>query len=406
MDEADYELRPRVLEMTIAEAIDHLIRLRDRSLLYNGRTRVTIQVEGDCVRIPKRPSETLRRQEQGRVVLPDGEEDGRGLLRSSALLEQESRERQLRADAASSLSAERTRIAPLDLPWPAQRARAMAIGGGEDAHWRELVDLLRSPSYEVRRLTASAMKKRMEREPDLASFYVRPLIDAVKIESYRQAQQYMLSALKAGARGIDKETRAYLADVARDATLALYLREAANGALAAAQKYGQLKESLHRHWCHRCKRPVTKEESARAITRYGKPYCQHCLDERILEDATFDRDVEAAKRRRTTDGVAVQSRGEERIANELVRLGIDYEYDARYRIVEGTTIRPDFYLREFDLYIEYWGMNTPEYRANRAKKLELYQRAGKKLISLSCEDDPWLEERLRKKLRLSPEMRG
>lgn len=61
-------------------------------------------------------------------------------------------------------------------------------------------------------------------------------------------------------------------------------------------------------------------------------------------------------------------------------------------------IRPDFYLPEFDLYIEYWGMDTPEYTANMKKKLFLYQRAGKKLISLSFKDSDRLEAVLEEKL--------
>lgn len=297
------------------------------------------------------------------------------------------------------MSAAANRTRPLDLDWKAQRERAIAIGNGDDKHFIELVELLKSPSYEVRRLTASAMKKLLGVDPMLAGLFTHPIVETLKTEAHHQTQQYLLSALKAASRGVDLETRAYLEDIARDTTLKPYLREAANGALATAQGYGRLKESLLRHWCFRCKRPITKEESAVSIEKYGKPYCRHCLDERILGDQVFDRDVEAAKTRRTKDGTAVQSRGEMRIANVLADLGIEYEYDERYRIAEGTSIRPDFYLREFDVYIEYWGMSTPEYLANRAKKLELYQRAGKRLISLSYEDDADLEHRLREKLR-------
>lgn len=61
-------------------------------------------------------------------------------------------------------------------------------------------------------------------------------------------------------------------------------------------------------------------------------------------------------------------------------------------------IRPDFYLPEFDLYIEYWGMDTPEYRANMEKKRFLYQRDKKKLLSLSFRDSDRLEDVLRLKL--------
>lgn len=36
-------------------------------------------------------------------------------------------------------------------------------------------------------------------------------------------------------------------------------------------------------------------------------------------------------------------------------------------------VRPDFYLPEFDLYIEYWGMDTEEYVDNMRKKQFHYQ---------------------------------
>ena len=98
------------------------------------------------------------------------------------------------------------------------------------------------------------------------------------------------------------------------------------------------------------------------------------------------------------DGTAVQSNGEKRIADWLAAHQIAYLYDERYRIARDTLIRPDFYLPEFDLYIEYWGMDTPEYNANHQKKLWLYQRAGKKLVSLSFRDLPSLEEVLSLKL--------
>ena len=124
----------------------------------------------------------------------------------------------------------------------------------------------------------------------------------------------------------------------------------------------------------------------RGMELFGKPYCLHCLDERILESKNFEIVVNEAKAKRTEDGTAVQSQGERRIADYLSLKGVRYVYDERYRIAGDVRIRPDFYLPEFDLYIEYWGMDTPEYVENMKKKLFLYQRAGKKLISLSFRD--------------------
>ena len=90
--------------------------------------------------------------------------------------------------------------------------------------------------------------------------------------------------------------------------------------------------------------------------------------------------------------------GEKRIADWLAAKKIAYVYDERFRIAEGDLIRPDFYLPEFDVYIEYWGMDTPEYNTNHANKLHLYQRAAKKLISLSPRDLDSLESTLELKL--------
>ena len=46
-------------------------------------------------------------------------------------------------------------------------------------------------------------------------------------------------------------------------------------------------------------------------------------------------------------------------------------------MIEGLTVRPDFYLPEFDIYIEYWGMDTADYRAGMYRKKKLYAETGK-----------------------------
>ena len=134
------------------------------------------------------------------------------------------------------------------------------------------------------------------------------------------------------------------------------------------------------------------------MDRFTRPYCTHCFDELLLEGANFEATVEGAKEKMAVDGTAVQSNGERRIADWLATRKIAYVYDERFRIARDTLIRPDFYLPEFDVYIEYWGMDTPEYNANHQKKLWLYQRAGKKLVSLSFRDLPSLEDVLSLKL--------
>ena len=63
----------------------------------------------------------------------------------------------------------------------------------------------------------------------------------------------------------------------------------------------------------------------------------------------------------TLDGRTVKSFGEADIANHLVLLGIDYEYEAPYktdtRTEEYGQYHPDFHIKGTDIYIEYFGID-------------------------------------------------
>ena len=286
----------------------------------------------------------------------------------------------------------------------AERKRAVEIGReGRTSAWPEIVSLLSNPSPAVRRAAASAARKLMSISGDLRKAFCIPLYMAATRETREQVLQYELRALEMCV-GMTDQMVADIKDIARNATHPEYVRAAANDCAAAAEMVIREAESRRKHWCARCRRPVTKEESAAGIERYGKPYCRHCLDERILEERNFEADVVAAKQLRTTDDVAVQSRGEKRIGDWLLQKKIEYVYDERYRIAGDVSIRPDFYLPEFDLYIEYWGMQEQDYLARKSEKKFLYQRAGKKLISLDWRDleniEAILEEKLSRYIRL------
>ena len=63
----------------------------------------------------------------------------------------------------------------------------------------------------------------------------------------------------------------------------------------------------------------------------------------------------------TIDGKTVKSLGEADIANRLAILGIDYEYEAPYKVDTRTEefgqYYPDFHIRGTDIYIEYFGID-------------------------------------------------
>jgi hypothetical protein len=53
-----------------------------------------------------------------------------------------------------------------------------------------------------------------------------------------------------------------------------------------------------------------------------------------------------------------------------------------------------------DVYIEYWGLDTPQYKMSMYKKQTLYQQEGKRLISVYPADLRELDAHLSAKLKL------
>jgi len=279
----------------------------------------------------------------------------------------------------------------------AQRKRALELGNtGGPSNTAELLSLLQSDSSEVRRLAASALGKFADRR-DGTPETMAHLFQLAKEDPHPQVRQYAIKSLaKHGELVIPFLDD--LRDMARDESERDYVRTAAAVTIAHLQGLNRRRVARGDHWCRRCKRVISEDDYIESVNRFGRPYCRHCFDEKLLESRAFESTVEGAKKLITTDGVAVQSRGEKKIANWLSAHQIAYLYDERYRIAGDTVIRPDFYLPEFDLYIEYWGMDTPEYLENKRYKQFLYQRAAKKLISLSYRDFDSLEQLLEEKL--------
>lgn len=97
---------------------------------------------------------------------------------------------------------------------------------------------------------------------------------------------------------------------------------------------------------------------------------------------------------RTLQGELVKSYEECEIANFLYRQGVAYRYEAKYqfttRTIEYKPYQPDFYLTDFDIYIEHFAVNqineTPpfinqeQYLEGMRWKRELHQKHKTKLI--------------------------
>jgi len=275
--------------------------------------------------------------------------------------------------------------------------RALALGRGTDpAAIPELAQLAVLPSAEIRRLAVSAIGK-------LASFGANPqdaleaLVPVALNDPHPQARQYALKAIKAyGAHARDHI--ADLEDLVHNDKLKDYVRRAANSAVNAIRKAVLSEEEKQHHRCARCGERVSAESFQRSQMAFQRIFCDACFDEVYLDRRNFETKVELKKTITAKAGTLVQSDGEKRIANWLSENAIAYRYDERFRILNGHAIRPDFYLPEFDIYIEYWGMDTADYKIGMLKKQQLYQQEGKRLISIYPKDKPQLHRLLSQKL--------
>ena len=277
--------------------------------------------------------------------------------------------------------------------------RALELGRGTDpTAVPELIELLRFPSTEVRRLAASAIAKLAPFGAD-SDAAIPALLPVALRDPHPQVQQYALKALKTFGHHAAPHL-ADLDDLTHNIRAKDYVRRAAHSAATAIREAVRLQEENARHKCLRCGRETTAEEHTRSQQAFQRTFCDACFDEVYLDRRNFDTKVELNKTITAKAGTLVQSDGERLIADWLAAHHIAYRYDERYRILNGHAIRPDFYLPELDVYIEYWGMDTADYKIGMLKKQQLYQQQGKRLISIHPPDKPELDTLLRHKFAL------
>ena len=274
-------------------------------------------------------------------------------------------------------------------------ARATKLGNSASSEvFNELVELTRSDSPLVRRLAASALGKLANIVPDEAAVCaLHPLLQ----DKHPQVRQYSAKALGAfGAHA--KRSLSDLRDIYRNPVEKEYVKRSVLAAGKLIRAAVEIKEKQAVHHCQRCGVILEPDEFIRSRKAFQRPFCNYCFDEVFMERRNFETKVELQKKIRAKDGTWVQSAGERLICEILNSEKISYRYDERFRILEGYAVRPDFYLPEFDVYIEYWGMDTADYKIGMLKKQKLYQQQGKRLISLYPADKPRMRDVLFEKL--------
>lgn len=258
----------------------------------------------------------------------------------------------------------------------------------------ELAGHTGSESPLVRRTAASAVGKLAGIVDSAASV---DLLQPLLADEHPQVRQYAAKALggfgTASSCALDD-----LRDMYRNPEEKEYVKRSVAAAGKLIRKSMEIADKKAVHKCSRCAVVVSSDEYARAQKAFQRTFCDNCFDEVYLKRRNFDTGVELNKNIRVKDGTLVQSHGERIIAEYLDNSGIVYRYDERFRIIEGMAVRPDFYLPEFDVYIEYWGMDTVDYKIGMLKKKKLYQQEGKKLISLYFRDKDRLTDILMEKL--------
>jgi hypothetical protein len=197
-----------------------------------------------------------------------------------------------------------------------------------------------------------------------------------------------------------------LGKIGHDAALPV-LRDAANRpgepeynlrsamkAIEQIETAAKAEQDFGRAACSRCGKATTPDEKELSESQFQRTYCDACFDAGFIERRNFDMKVQNQKTILAGDRTVVQSRGEKAIADWLIRNDIAYRYDDKFQIIIGYAVRPDFYSPRFDVYIEYWGLDTTDYKIGMMLTKKLYQQEGKKLISLYPKDVPDLDGKL------------
>jgi hypothetical protein len=108
---------------------------------------------------------------------------------------------------------------------------------------------------------------------------------------------------------------------------------------------------------------------------------------------------------RAIQGEWVRSKGEKKIADYFEESGIRYQYEIEARSRNSGHWRlfakPDFYLPEYDLYVEFWGLagTSEKYDNNIKEKAAKYHDNGIRFVSIFPENLGDLDASFKAKFR-------
>lgn len=149
----------------------------------------------------------------------------------------------------------------------------------------------------------------------------------------------------------------------------------------------------------------------------GKHFCRSCYAK--YKDRTIDirikncnevtmLDIYGNKIYTCDDGRKVRSKSEKIISDFLFKEAIRtvyektvYYYPDKNGNEQPIELHPDFYLPDYNIYIEHNGLNTKSYKANKVKTEQMYKELGYQLIITTEEDLEDISAKLKPLLKLN-----
>ncbi len=144
----------------------------------------------------------------------------------------------------------------------------------------------------------------------------------------------------------------------------------------------------------------------------GKHFCLNCykkykdksIDIRITNCITIEiLDKYGNRQYKCDDGHYVRSRAEKIINDFLFREKVRAIYEEPIYYKENgkdKTLKPDFYLPDYDIYIEYNEINTKAYLKNKEYAMQIYKELNKTVIIMDDNDLTDIKAFLKPKLNL------
>lgn len=222
-----------------------------------------------------------------------------------------------------------------------------------------------------------------------------------KLKIYLREKTKMKDELKCPICG--EPTNVYMGNARRDRLCRKHAKDFKEGLIEQCPDCGNWHETGSPCKCKKI--PEANEETADELTciicgepSNGKHFCYKCWknykDKSIDIRITNCKDVKILDKYgnltiECDDGRKVRSRAEALISNFLYNNKIRSVYEKTIYYDENgetKTLHPDFYLPDYDLYIEYNEIEKKSYLASKEYTKQIYEKLNFKVIIMNSED--------------------